>query len=117
MLSNTGPANAGANSDETITLYAGQTNENSRSDSGSPPQQVVRHPQLLVTDNKGQTDGQAAGSAPNQLQLPQRPMPPGVNLPKPVPTRVAEPHQPKFIPGKGNLQLIFIHICIYLKSI
>ena len=89
-----------SNSDDTITLYAGgQSNENSRSGSDSPPQQVGRHPQLLVTDNKGQGDGQVPGSGPNQLQLPQRPTPP--NLPKPVPSRPAEPYKPKIIPGKG----------------
>ena len=39
----------------------------------------------------------------NQLQLPQRPTPPG--LPKPVPARVQvqEPYKPKIIPGKVAL--------------
>ena len=64
---------------------------------GSPPQQVVRQPQLLVTDGSG-----VPGSGPNQLQLPQRPTPPGglPNLPKPVPSQAAA-HTPKIIPGKG----------------
>jgi hypothetical protein len=72
--------------EETITLYAG---------SSSPPQQVIRPPpgQLLVTDNK-----QGQPQLPNQLQLPQKPMPP--NLPKPVPSKGPEPHKPKIIPGK-----------------
>ena len=65
--------------------------------SGSPPQQVVRQPQLLVTDG-----GPGGPGGPNQLQLPQRPTPPGglPNLPKPVPSQAAA-HKPKIIPGKG----------------
>ena len=100
MLSNVSTSGQSQNSEETITLYAGGagSNENSRSDTGSPPQQVVRQPQLLVTDGSGQVPG----SGPNHLQLPQRPTPPGglPNLPKPVPSQAAA-HKPKIIPGKG----------------
>ena len=101
MLSNNvSTSGQSQNSEETITLYAGGagSNENSRSDTGSPPQQIVRQPQLLVTDGSGQVPG----SGPNQLQLPQRPTPPGglPNLPKPVPSQAAA-HKPKIIPGKG----------------
>ena len=62
--------------DETITVYAAPGTEHAH----SPPTQVVR--QLVVTDNK--TTGQPVQG---QLQLPQRPCPPG--LPKPVPTTVS----------------------------
>ena len=47
----------------------------------SPPTQVVR--QLVVTDNK------PTGQLPQgQLQLPQKPTPPALSLPKPVPSKV-----------------------------
>lgn len=85
--------------DETITLYAGQPAAGSGqvNSQHSPPAQIIRHPgQLLVTDNKTGQAGQTP--LPNQLQLPQRPMPPG--LPKPV---SAEVHKPKLIPGKVAL--------------
>ena len=65
----------GKTGDETITVYAAPGTEHAH----SPPTQVVR--QLVVTDNK--TSGQPVQG---QLQLPQRPCPPG--LPKPVPTTV-----------------------------
>ena len=73
---------------------------------GSPPQQVVRQPQLLVTDGSG-----VPGSGPNQLQLPQRPTPPGglPNLPKPVPSQAAA-HKPKIIPGKGIYRMRILNI-------
>ena len=66
----------GKTGDETITVYAAPGTEHAH----SPPTQVVR--QLVVTDNK--TTGQPVQG---QLQLPQRPCPPG--LPKPVPTTVS----------------------------
>ena len=64
--------------EETITVYAAPGSEHCE----EPPTQVVRaNPaQLVVTDKQG-------GQTPaGQLQLPQKPHPPG--LPKPVPGKV-----------------------------
>ena len=64
--------------EETITVYAAPGSEHCE----EPPTQVVRaNPaQLVVTDKQG-------GQNPaGQLQLPQKPHPPG--LPKPVPGKV-----------------------------
>lgn len=74
------------NQEETITVYPAPESEHAN----ALPQQVVR--QMVVTDNK--MPGQAL---PNQqLQLPQRPMPP--NMPKPMPAKV-DPYLVSSVPN------------------
>ena len=92
--------------EETITVYAAPGSEHCE----EPPTQVVRaNPaQLVVTDKQG-------GQNPaGQLQLPQKPHPPG--LPKPVPGKVinhihTEMYQNTREMNQFDGNLIFLSIC------
>ena len=92
--------------EETITVYAAPGSEHCE----EPPTQVVRaNPaQLVVTDKQG-------GQNPaGQLQLPQKPHPPG--LPKPVPGKVnnhihTEMYQNTREMNQFDGNLIFLSTC------